>query len=51
MKRTAAKKKPFFTYFSGDSQETLDSWTGGGSYKGLFHIELFGIKIEVWKRL
>lgn len=59
MKKTPAKKKPtvytslllMMSSFSGSSQETMDAWTGGVSYKGLFHIELFGIKIEVWKRL
>lgn len=37
--------------FSGESQKTLDAWTGGHSYKHLFAFELFGIKLEFWKKL
>jgi len=57
MKKTPAKKKKptVYTspmlYFYGDPYESLDSWKHGVIYKGLFHIELFGIKIEVWKKL
>lgn len=44
-------KKDKRVYFSGESQKTLDSWSGGRNYKHLFHFELFGIKLEFWKKI
>lgn len=38
-------------YYWSDTNRTLEGWTGGDSYKSLFHFELFRLKIELWKRL
>lgn len=42
---------PVFKRSTGQSQDTLDSWTGGTSYKQLFSLHLFGYKVEFWKKL
>lgn len=34
-----------------ESAKTLESWTGGNSYKHLLAFELFGLKVEFWKKL
>lgn len=44
----ANREKDWF-YFS-DSSATLESWTGGGYYEHLAMIELFGFKLELWKK-
>lgn len=39
-------------YFSKSlSETTLENWTGGTSYKGIFSFELFGIKLVIWKKI
>ena len=47
IKKYKARVKDPYYYFSAET--TLDAWTGGGYYKHLWAIELFGFKIEFWK--
>lgn len=52
MKVTTVKQTSFDqkVQFSGDSQKTLDDWTGGGYYDRLFSFELLGIKVVFWRK-
>ena len=47
--KTYKAKVPNLLYW-GNSMETLTSWTGGINYKSLGHFEIFGIKIEFWRK-
>lgn len=35
-------------YFS-ETQQTLDDWTGGGYFKKVWSLNLFGYRLVVWK--
>lgn len=43
--------KQIITWASNNPVDTIEGWTGGTSYKRLFAIELFGFKVEFWRKL
>jgi hypothetical protein len=43
-------KQQLFYFSSGNSQETLDVWTGGSNYIHKFEINIFGWKIVFWRK-
>jgi hypothetical protein len=51
IKFTGGVSKGFMgrVYFS-ESGHTLDGWTGGSSYKLVWEIEIFGLKVVIWKK-
>ena len=48
MTKQGREKKTWEAYFS--SAETMDNWTGGGYFKCLLEINLFGFKLVLWKK-
>lgn len=45
------KKRGIVKPSSGDSQDTLDAWTGGTSLMHKFEVNLFGWHIVFWRKI
>lgn len=41
---------PSKAYMTSESQETLNDWTGGDFYNRLWKMDLFGLRLVLWKR-